>query len=368
MRRFLLPLVAILILVTPSVVMAEIDTPVTPIELAQDVPNYTDIYERVAPSVVFIQVISRTETTSDFFPNDGFAQGLGSGFVVSTDGYIVTNFHVVEGATRIDLTFFDGTFARGEVVGLDPDSDLAVVRAIDVDPNRLVPVSFANSSELLVGEPVIAIGNPFGQSWTMTTGIVSAVGRTNPAITGFSIANMIQTDAAINPGNSGGPLLDANGNVIGVNTLIFSEERQSSGVGFAVPSNTVQRVYPELIENGSVSYTWLGIQGGDLSLDLIRLMNLNSDVRGVLVSNAIQGGPAAQAGLRGNDAQGQIDGFTYNIGGDIIVAVDGSAITGMDELIGYLAENTSVGDVVSVSVLRDGQPLDIQVTLQARPE
>jgi S1-C subfamily serine protease len=202
----------------------------------------------------------------------------------------------------------------------------------------------------------------------MTEGIVSALGRTNPAESGFSIAEMVQTDAAINPGNSGGPLVNRLGQIIGMNTLIYSEDRVSSGVGFAVPVNTIKRVVPALIEGGRYEYTWIGISGGDLNLDLLELLDLDRDTRGVLISRVSSGGPAEKAGFIDSNDNRSINGLNYEIGGDIIIAIDETPIVGIDSLVGYLAENTQAGDVVTVTIIRDGEVMDIQVTLEARPE
>jgi 2-alkenal reductase len=329
----------------------------------QDGLPLPDLYEMVSPSVVYIQVRTDETPEFDFFPTGGLA----SGFVLDTEGHIVTNNHVVQDAIQIEVTLQDGTMARAEVIGRDPDSDIAVIR-INIDPDRLFPVTLGDSSTVRVGEEVVAIGNPFGQQWTMTRGIISALGRSNRAVTGFSIAEMIQTDAAINPGNSGGPLVDLHGNVIGVNTMMFSENSASQGVGFAVPVNTVRRVVPELIATGSYEYTWIGISGGDLSLDVIEGLNLDSDVRGVLVSRVSNGGPADAAGLHGSTSTETFNGFPYEIGGDIITAIDDVPITGISDLIAYLAEYTRPGDKVNVTLIRDGQVIILPVELEARPE
>ena len=328
----------------------------------QDELSLPDLYDQVSPSVVFISIRTEDSLEFNFFPTGGLA----SGFVIDKEGHVVTNNHVVADASQIEVTLQDGTLSRAEIVGTDPDSDLAVIK-IDVDPDRLVPVQFGDSSTLRVGEDVVAIGNPFGQEWTMTRGIVSAVGRSNRAVTGFSIAEMIQTDAAINPGNSGGPLLDMTGRVIGVNTMMFSENSASQGVGFAVPVNTVRRVVPELIANGSYQYTWIGISGGDLSLDVIEGLDLDRDVRGVLVSRVSNGGPAESAGVRGSTGTETFNGLQYETGGDIITAINGSPITGITDLVAYLAENTRPGDKVSVTLIRDGQVIEVPVELEARP-
>lgn len=326
--------------------------------------DLTVLYEQVSPSVVYIEVLSR----SSGFIGESIEQALGSGFVVDTQGHIVTNHHVVADATRIEVTFFDGTYARATVIGDDPDSDLAVIR-VEVDPVLLHPVQFADSSQLRVGQDVVAIGNPFGQNWTMTTGIVSALGRSQPSSsTPYSIAQMIQTDAAINPGNSGGPLLDTQGRVIGVNTMIFTETEVNAGIGFAVPSNTVQRVLPDLIATGSYQYTWIGITGDELRLDHISLMNLDENVRGVLIETVRPNSPASKAGFNGNDRTDSVDGIPYNVGGDVIIALNDTPIRNMAELVGFLADQTRPGDLVQVTLIRDGATIVIPVTLEARPD
>ncbi|NJL95441.1 MAG: trypsin-like serine protease, partial [Anaerolineae bacterium] len=319
-----------------------------------------DLFAANAQSVVYIEVVSQDNS----FGGNFFAEGLGSGFVYDMQGHIITNFHVVDGAQSIDVTFYDGTLARAEVVGTDRDSDLAVIR-VNVELSVLVPVRLADSATLRVGEEVVAIGNPFGQNWTMTQGIVSALGRTNPSETGFSIAEMIQTDAAINPGNSGGPLLNLRGEVVGVNTMIFSETRSNSGIGFAVPSNTVARVVPVLIQNGRVEYTWLGISGRGLTLDILELMGLEATVRGVLIARVSPESPASRAQLRGNNREGTIDGRRYQLGGDVITAINGEGVRDMSQLIGYLAENTQPGDAALLTIIRDGQSFDVRVILEA---
>lgn len=369
MRKIIFTVAALMLAFSAGMFSIHTFTPAT----AQEYPtDLTTLYEQVSPSVVYIEVVGNGSQITGFpddenQPGEFFSRGLGSGFVWDTQGHIVTNDHVVAGASRIVVTFFDGTFARAEVVGLDPNSDLAVIK-VDVPAEKLFPVTLADSEALRVGESVVAIGNPFGQNWTMTTGIVSALGRTSGSLTGFSIPDMIQTDAAINPGNSGGPLLNAFGQVIGVNAQMLSENRVSAGVGFAIPSNTVQRVVPELIADGEVEYTWLGIQGGSISLDLIELMDLSEDVRGVVVTNVIDDAPADDAGLEGADQEAKLDGISYSIGGDVITAINGTPTPSMEELVSYLAIHTEPGDTIEVTIIRDGETLNITVMLEERPE
>ena len=311
---------------------------------------FIELYERVSPSVVHISVNAGRIT--------------GSGFVWDTEGHIVTNNHVVEGATRIEVSFADDTTAEAELVGADADSDLAVIQ-VDVPARRLHPVELGDSAALRVGQRAIAIGNPFGFEQTMTTGIVSALGRVVRQENGFSLPQLIQTDAAINPGNSGGPLLDSHGRVIGVTTLIFSNSGANAGVGFAVPVDAVKRVAPSLIATGRYADPWLGIQGTSITSLLAEELDLSVE-QGVLVQTVVEGGPADKAGLRGGDRQVRFEGALLAADGDIIVAIGGVSVQDMDDLIVYLAEK-SVGQRMTLTVLRDGRRQRIQVTLGERP-
>ena len=313
-----------------------------------------ELYQRVSPSVVHIAVTTRYG-----------GSGTGSGFVWDTEGHIVTNNHVVESASRIEVRFADDTTAEAELVGTDPDSDLAVIK-VDVPAGRLHPVELGDSSALRVGQWAIAIGNPFGFEHTMTMGIVSGLGRVVRQESGFSLPQLIQTDAAINPGNSGGPLLDSHGRVIGVTTLIFSNSGTNAGVGFAVPVNTVKRVVPSLIATGHYADPWLGIQGVSITPQLAEALDLPVE-RGVLVQTVIEGGPAEKAGLRGGTRQVRFEGATLMSGGDIIVAIDDTAARDMDDLVVYLADHASVGQRVTLTVLRDGTKRSVTVTLGERP-
>jgi serine protease Do len=342
-----------------------------------------DLYDRVNPSVVSIQVrqpasaATGTQLPGSPFgqqqnPNGGFLYAQGSGFVYDAEGYIVTNYHVVENADQVNVVFSDGSSQPAEVVGIDPDSDLAVIK-VDSMPAGTEALQFADSSTMRVGYSVVAIGNPFGQEGTMTTGIVSALGRTiasqSTTTDGgtFNIPDVIQTDAAINPGNSGGPLLDLQGDVIGVNTAIESSVSQFSGVGFAVPSSIATRVVPVLIDKGSYPHPWLGISGMDLTPAIRTAMKLDPSQTGVLVVAVDENGPSLAAGLQGSSTETQIDGVTVPIGGDIIVGIDNVTVHQFDDLLSYLSTNTSVGQQVTLHILRNGSPLDLQVTLAQRP-
>ncbi len=320
-----------------------------------------NVYQRVAPAVVNISVVSVPEGGM------GVQEGSGSGFVYDSDGHIVTNNHVVQGARSIMVHLPDGTEVSAEVVGTDGDSDLAVIK-VDVDPSILHPVELADSDQLRVGQFVIAIGNPFGFEGSVTSGIVSALGRLLLRESRFSLPNLIQTDAAINPGNSGGPLLNAEGRVIGVTTLIFSETRSNAGVGMAIPSNTVRRVVPGLIATGRFQHPWLGVVGTSVTPGLAKELDLSVE-HGALVERIIGDGPADRAGLLGGERDVQVGGSgrQIQVGGDIIIASDGRPVNQFDDLIVFL-ETTDVGQVVDLTILRNGQEMHVQVTLGARPD
>lgn len=335
-----------------------------PVEAAQVVDPATDLftrlYEEVSPSVVAIQVTALGQN------NRVLGTATGSGFVIDTEGHIVTNNHVVDRAGLIAIEFLDGTLAEAQIVGLDPNSDLAVLD-VDVPAEQLRPIRFGDSDALKVGQTVLAIGSPFGQDWTLTTGIISGLDRVITGLTSFSIGGVIQTDAAINPGNSGGPLLNLDGQVIGVNSQILSGSGSNSGVGFAVPSNLVQRVAEELIADGRVDYSYLGISGTDLTLYLNQSLNLPDNTRGVIVGEVTNGSPADRAGLQNAQIPSRFNNVTsprY----DIIQAINGAAVRGMDDIVGYLARETRPGDTITVTILRNGTDrMDLTMTLTARP-
>jgi S1-C subfamily serine protease len=301
---------------------------------------------------------------------------LGSGFVYDTSGHIVTNYHVVAGDDDISITFIDGTVYRATVVGTDQYSDLAVLRVQDdVPTDKLKPLPLGNSSSLRVGQEVVAIGNPFGLSGSMTEGIVSGLNRlipvyqdplSNVAAPAFSIPDVIQTDAAINPGNSGGPLLDMEGEVIGINSAIFSTTGGFAGIGFAIPSNTITQVAPSLIATGSYQHPWLGVSGIDMTPEIAEAIGLG-EPRGFLVIEAAPCGPADSAGVQGGDTPAQLDGREIPLGGDVILAINDKDIRKIDDVLGYLQQATKVGETVTLTVWRDGQIIQIDVTLGPRP-
>jgi S1-C subfamily serine protease len=356
---------------------------VTTLSLQSFQSTLEDIYQRVDPSVVLISVVEQaTQPSSPSSPFPFFSppapqapqtqQALGSGFVWDKQGDIVTNNHVVAGASQITVTFYDGTTVDATVVGADTNSDLAVVR-VHVPGGSLQPVVLADSAQIKVGQVAIAIGNPFGEENTMTTGIISAVGRTLP-VSGsssnsptYSIPDVIQTDAPINPGNSGGVLLDDQGRVIGVTSAIESPVRASSGIGFAIPSDIVRRVVPALIQSGHYAHPYLGISGISLSPDLAKAMNLDPSTRGALVETVASGGPADQAGLQASTRQVTILGQQIAVGGDVIVSVNAQPVKTMDDLIAYLEDSTGVGQTLTLGVLRGGKQVSLNATLGTRP-
>jgi len=330
--------------------------------------NLGGIYKNLENSVV--QITSTvTETRSNIIingnPLEQQSSRLGSGFVYDNEGHIITNNHVVSGVTNVDVTLSNGDTFNAKVIGTDEFNDIAVLQITDDYSNDIVnPIPFTDSSQDKVGDQVIAIGNPFGLSNTMTTGIVSQVGRLLPNQEyGFSIPNIIQTDAAINPGNSGGPLLDDSGHLIGMNTAIESKVGEFSGVGFAIPSNNIKKVVPVLIAKGEYDHPWLGLSGTTLTPKLAEKLHLPQNFRGALINGVIKDGPADKAGIK--DAL-----FTSNreiTSADIVVSIDSTPVKRIDDLIAYVSENKSVGDKVLLQIYRDGNVIDIDLELSKRP-
>ena len=328
------------------------------------------IYRDALPSIVKIQVsVMPGETALPPQFEDFLPRGEGSGFVWDDKGHVVTNHHVINDAAEIAVFFADGTQTTATVVGSDDDSDLAVLRLAET-PASAVPVRLGDSSAVQVGQLAVAIGAPFGQEFTMTTGIVSGVGRMISSQTSqFSVPEVIQTDAAVNPGNSGGPLLDRLGRVIGVNTQIISDSGVNAGVGLAVPVNLVRRVAPALIQDGKYEYSWLGISGSGLTRRMAGILDLPEDTRGALVLLVVDDSPADKAGLRGSETTRTVDEVDYPAGGDVITAIDDNPVTDMTDLIAYLTNETVPGDQVALTVIRsDGKEARLEVTLGARPE
>lgn len=292
---------------------------------------------------------------------------LGSGFVFDDLGHIITNAHVVESASSVTITFLDGSQYNAQIIGLDKFTDIAVIK-VEEKPRYLHPLQMGDSSTLKVGEQVAAIGNPFGLSGSMTSGIVSQIGRLLPSQdTGFSIPNVIQTDAAINPGNSGGPLLNMAGKVMGINTAIQSGTGQSAGIGFAVPSNTILKVVPVLIEKGKYSHPWIGISGKDIDPELAKVRDLDQS-KGFLIVTVVPGSPAEIAGLKGVSEIKIIGDKEYPADGDIIVSVDGKEVRKISDILIHLQEEKSVGDEMILGILRDGEIMHIILALVERPD
>ncbi|MEM2161014.1 MAG: trypsin-like peptidase domain-containing protein [Candidatus Nitrosotenuis sp.] len=328
----------------------------------------TVLFKKVENSVV--QITSKVSTVNqniiiNGMPLESESSRLGSGFVYDTNGHIVTNNHVVEGAQVVDVRFVDGNIYSAKVVGTDPFNDIAVLQITDdFTEETLTPLPLANSAELEVGQQIIAIGNPFGLSDTMTTGIISQVGRLLPnREAGYSIPGVIQTDAAINPGNSGGPMLNIDGQVIGINTAIQSTTGEFSGIGFAVPSNTIKRIVPVLIEKGHYDHPWLGVSGTSLTPDISKQIGLAKNYHGVFVTTVVDNSPAQKAGLQ----EAVYNANRQLKGGDVVIALDGYKIRDIDDLILYLAENKQVGDHVVLQVNRAGKIIELTAEIGARP-
>lgn len=337
------------------------------------------LYKQVNPSVVSFDVrlpadadnLDLLPTEPDENAPDQNVRASGSGFIYDDKGHIITNAHVVENARSIRVNFADGTSVSAEVVGSDVDSDLAVVK-IDTSKVTLPPALVLGDSDALeVGQRAIAIGNPFNNPGTMTEGIVSALGRSlfgrRVGESQFRIPQVIQTDAAINPGNSGGPLLNVDGEVIGVNTAIWSRVRQSSGVGYAVPANIIRKVAASIIAMGKAEHSYLGIRGRSLTVEINEKLGIDAKTKGVLVERVDGRTPASSAGMRAGNKRVIVDEVEVTVGGDIIIGVDEVAINSFDDLLGYLFVKTSPGQDVTMVVLRNGERLEIKVTLGVRP-
>jgi serine protease Do len=348
--------------------------------------DFEQVYNTVNPSVVNIQVvINNSSNTAQLFQGSPFGfsnpqqqapqQALGSGFVWDSQGHIVTNNHVVEGADKITVVFPDGSTAQAKLVGTDPNADLAVIQ-VNVPTSQLFPVQLADSNQVKVGQIAIAIGNPFGLSGTMTTGIISGLSRSLPVgldnLNGqsgpvYSIPDIIQTDAAINPGNSGGVLVNTQAQVIGVTAAIQSSTNSNAGIGFVIPASIVQRVVPALISQGHYDHPWLGISGTSLDYDLAQAMKLDTNQKGILVIDVTPNSPADKAGIIGSTTQVTINGQQAVVGGDIITAIDGTPIQKFEDLSSYLINNTQVGQTVTLTIIHQGKEQAVKVTLGTLP-
>jgi len=353
-------------------------TTLTAAPLRQPAPKFASgkgltvnqIYQQDSPGVAFIQAQSQPRPPSPLSPFGGGGGGTatGSGFVIDTAGHILTNAHVVDGASKIEVTLGNSDSAQpvsAQVVGKDPSTDVALLK-VNVPSDQLHPLTLGDSSSVQVGDPVVAIGNPFALDRTVTSGIVSALQRQIKAPNGFTINNVIQTDAAINPGNSGGPLIDANGHVIGINSQIESPGGGGNvGIGFAVPINTAHQVEQQLLSSGTVQHAYLGISGTDLTPQLAGVLNLPVK-QGALVQSVVPGGPADKAGVKGGSATMSIQGQQVRAGGDVITAIDGKPVGGMDDVISAVNAKQP-GDDIQLTLQHDSSKRTVTVTLGNRP-
>ena len=316
-----------------------------------------EIFEKAEPGVV------RVNTQNNQTENE--VGGVGSGFVFDKKGHIITNAHVIDDATKTIVTFLDGRSYNAEIVGVDESTDIGVIK-VSADLKLLHPLSLGDSANLKVGETITAIGNPFGLSGSMTSGIISQMGRLLPSDSGFSIPDVIQTDAAINPGNSGGPLLNMRGEIVGINTAIQSTTGEFTGVGFAIPSQTVAKIVPTLISEGEYKHPWIGISGKDIDPDTANVLGLK-DTLGFLIITVVEDSPAFDAGLIGSNETIEVEGREYPVGGDIITAVDGMDVRKIDDILIHLQRVKTVGDEMVLEILRDNRTTDITIILQERP-
>ncbi len=339
---------------------AQPSLPKEPLITTNEEAILVDLYKRLNPSVVSIVIYDPQESTTS-------PSSQGSGFLFDEQGDIVTNSHVVHGADEVDIVFSDGSIQTGKILGEDLHSDLAVVR-VDQVPAGAKPIPAGDMNEVAVGQTVVAIGNPFGLGGTLTRGIISALGRTIPALTSFSIPQAIQTDAPINPGNSGGPLLNLKGEFIGVNAQIETggSSRSNSGIGFAIPVSIVTRVAPALIQDGKYQWGWLGVTGHSLNPAMVKAMHLPV-TQGAYISQVISGGPAEQANLQGTTGETSEGNRQVEVGGDVITAIDGVPVNSFDDILIYIALNTTPGQNVTLTIIRDGKTQEIPLTLQPRP-
>jgi len=322
------------------------------------------IYSTSLPSIVHIKV---RQTVQGFFQNQE-QTGEGSGFIWDTEGNIVTNYHVVASASIVDVEFADGSQYPASVIGLDPNSDLAIIK-VNSNGKILTPLNLGDSTNVKVGNHTIVIGSPFGQEFSMSSGIVSAIKRTVPSQnTLFSIPNVIQTDAAINPGNSGGPLLDIEGNVIGINSQIISRSGGNQGIGFAIPINSVKKIIPTLIKGEKFEYPYIGITGMDLNPNLKKALAIDSNIKGVMIVDVVKGSPADLGGLSGYTGTVSDNVNSYPSGGDILTAINTIPIKSMSDLLSLLFSDYSPGDSITFTILRDSDSLDLDITLISRPQ
>ena len=329
--------------------------------VTEDEKNNISVYEKVADGVVNVTSIA---VQMDFFFNVFPTQGSGSGSIIDTKGHIMTNHHVVANAQKLEVTLADGSKWPAKLIGSDPDSDLAVIK-IDAPKEKLKVIPMGDSKNLKIGQKVLAIGNPFGLQRTLTTGIISSLGRTIRSESGTLMEDIIQTDAAINPGNSGGPLLSSEGEIIGINSAIISPSGGSVGIGFAIPVNTAKRVVPELLAKGYVTYPWIGATIQTLIPEIAKYLKIKVE-RGAMIAAVEKGGPADKAGLKGGNQRVQVGNMIVIVGGDIVVKADQHDVKTHDELIRYIREKKP-GDTILLNVFRKGKFEEVKVTLGERP-
>ena len=348
-----------------SISQTEVNSNISLLEAREQ--HLSNLYDSSLSSIVHIKVI-QTVPSMGFFSQNQSRRSNGSGFVWDKLGHIVTNYHVVANVDKVEVQFSDGSEFLAKVVGLDPNSDLAVIK-LETNDLSFTPLDLGNSNEVNVGNYTFAIGSPFGQEFSMTSGIVSAIKRTVPSQNStFTIPNVIQTDAAINPGNSGGPLLDMNGKVIGINSQIITQNGGNAGIGFAVPVNTAKAIVPTLIKGEKFLYPWIGISGMNLSKNHKKALELEENIYGVMIVDVMIGGPAEKSELKGYQETISDDYNSYPSGGDIILSINEIPISSMNELSSVLFENHSSGETISLSILRDLEKIKVDLELEPRPQ
>jgi len=351
---------------TTTVAQAPISSDAQPVSGADHTVG--QVYDEDGQGVAYIEAVEKPSgAATPFGPQSSGGTATGSGILMDDQGHVLTNAHVVDGSSSVTVKFGDGDALDAKVLGVDDSTDVAVLA---VDPTQVdaKPLELGDSDAVQVGDPAVAIGNPYGLDRTVTTGIISALQRQISAPNGFTISDVLQTDAAINPGNSGGPLIDGQGRVIGINSQIAtgSNGEGSTGIGFAVPINTAKQVASQIIDDGSVEHAYLGIEGADLDSQLADVLNLDVD-EGALVQKVTPGGPADQAGLQGGDATVSEGGQQVRAGGDVITAADGQPVSGMDDLISVI-NGKEPGDTITLDIIRDGSKQQVDVKLGDRPD
>ncbi len=330
--------------------------------LTEDERNNISIYQKASLSVVNV---TSTVITRDFFLNPIPREGSGSGSIIDNRGHVLTNNHVIRDAQKLEVTLSDGAKFPAKLVGTDPDNDLAVIQ-VNAPGEKLKPLPLGDSRRLQVGQKVLAIGNPFGLGLTLTTGVISSLGRNIRSEVGTMIEELIQTDASINPGNSGGPLLNSDGEIIGINTAIISPTGASVGIGFAIPVNSAKRIIPQLISKGYVTYPYMGATAQPLFPQVAKYLGLKVE-RGAMITDVVPGGPADKAGLKGGNRQIQVGNTLLVVGGDVITQIDKFGVADADDLIKHIRERKP-GETVTLKVYRDGKAKEVKVTLQERPK